>query len=398
MQKILKYFIPICICFLLILSGCVNQGNEEVDHVDKGDESSKHEDDIKTPEDQNKDSNEEGSQEDNGEDNENIEGETEGESQREDVFLSTDELKEIKANELGKIMILMYHGIGEEEDVWVRTPDNFRKDLKTLYDKDYRAISMKDFIKGDINTAPGTTPVILTFDDGLQGQFNILREDEFLVDPDSAVGILEDFNSQYPDFGLKATFYVFYPIPFRQEKWINKKFEYLVEKGMEIGNHAYSHENLRIDMSTNGPRDAKFVQEALGKNVKMTKEILPNYEVDSLALPYGAAPGDDAIRKYVVDGAFDGIEYHNGAVLLVGSNPARSFYHKENDMARLPRVRASELETEGLGLYDWLDYFERHPEERYISDGNSKTISFPKALEEDLSNERVGDRTIQAYE
>ena len=39
------------------------------------------------------------------------------------------DLKGLKVNELGKIMVLMYHGIGEEEDVWVRTPENFRKKI-----------------------------------------------------------------------------------------------------------------------------------------------------------------------------------------------------------------------------------------------------------------------------
>lgn len=309
------------------------------------------------------------------------------------------DLKAMKVNELGKIMVLMYHGIGEKEDVWVRTPENFRKDLKTLYDKGYRLIGMKDYIEGNINTPPGTTPVVLTFDDGLRGQFNVLGEgDEFIVDPDSAVGILEDFNKEYPDFGLKATFYVFYPTPFRQEKWVERKFEYLVERGMEIGNHAYNHENLRLDMDTKESRDAFFVQEALGKNVKATNEILPDYVVDSLALPYGAGPKDEEVYSYVIKGSFEGKEYHNKAVLLVGSNPAKPSYHKDTNMGRIPRVRASEMETENTGLYDWLEYFENHPEERYISDGDPNTISYPAELEEFLDMDRVEDKKAQPYE
>ena len=43
---------------------------------------------------------------------------------------------------------------------------------------------MKDYIEGNINTPPGTTPVVITFDDGTRGQFNILDEDgEFRIDP-----------------------------------------------------------------------------------------------------------------------------------------------------------------------------------------------------------------------
>ena len=309
------------------------------------------------------------------------------------------DLKALKVNELGKIMILMYHDIGEPEDIWVRTPENFRKDLQTLYDKGYRAISMKDYIEGNIDTPPGTTPVVITFDDGTKGQFNILDEDgEFVIDPDSAVGILEEFNKEHPDFGLKATFYVFYPTPFRQEQWITEKFQYLVERGMEIGNHCYNHENLRMDFNTKESRDAQFIQEALGKNVKATQEILPGYEVDSLALPYGASPKDEELYNYVIKGSFEGTQYHNKAILLVGSNPARPSYHVNTNMAKIPRIRASEMETENTGLYDWLEYFDNHPEERYISDGDPSTISFPKELEEYLDKEKIGDKLIQAYE
>ena len=309
------------------------------------------------------------------------------------------DLKALKVNELGKIMILMYHDIGEPEDIWVRTPENFRKDLQTLYDKGYRAISMKDYIEGNIDTPPGTTPVVITFDDGTKGQFNILDEDgEFVINPDSAVGILEEFNKEHPDFGLKATFYVFYPTPFRQEQWITEKFQYLVERGMEIGNHCYNHENLRMDFNTKESRDAQFIQEALGKNVKATQEILPGYEVDSLALPYGASPKDEELYNYVIKGSFEGTQYHNKAILLVGSNPARPSYHVNTNMAKIPRIRASEMETENTGLYDWLEYFDNHPEERYISDGDPSTISFPKELEEYLDKEKIGDKLIQAYE
>ena len=47
---------------------------------------------------------------------------------------------------------------------------------------------------------------------------------------------------------------------------------------MEIANHCYNHENLRMDFNTKESRDAQFIEEALGKNVKATQEILPGYE------------------------------------------------------------------------------------------------------------------------
>lgn len=312
--------------------------------------------------------------------------------------MSDEDLKAMGINELGKIMILMYHDIGLREDTWVRTPENLRKDLKVLYDKGYRAISLKDYINGDINTPAGTTPVVLTFDDGTKGQFNVLDDQgDFTVDPDCAVGILEEFYSQYPEFGLEATFFVYYPNPFGQKNLIEQKMKYIIDRGMDIGNHAYNHENLRRDTKTKEPRDASFIQESLGKHIIATNDILPGYQVDSLALPYGERPQGD-LYQYVVKGSHQGVEYHHKAVLLVGSNPALSPYHINLDMANVPRIRASEIETYNTGLYDWLDYFDKHPEERFVSDGNKDIISFPKELEEQLNADVVNGKIIRAYE
>ena len=60
----------------------------------------------------------------------------------------------LKPGENGKIMILMYHNIGAGKEEWTRTPDNFRKDLQTLYEKAYRPIRLRDVCKrSDQNTS-----------------------------------------------------------------------------------------------------------------------------------------------------------------------------------------------------------------------------------------------------
>ena len=41
-------------------------------------------------------------------------------------------------NELGRVMILEYHKIDQPEERWTRTPENFRRDLETLYARGYR--------------------------------------------------------------------------------------------------------------------------------------------------------------------------------------------------------------------------------------------------------------------
>ena len=80
-----------------------------------------------------------------------------------------------KPNELGDIIILMYHEIGSPEGEWRRTPENFRRDLQTLYGLGYRAVSLQDVVNGRIDIPAGTSPVVLTFDDGNKGNFNYLK-------------------------------------------------------------------------------------------------------------------------------------------------------------------------------------------------------------------------------
>src|SRR5439155_794947 len=95
-------------------------------------------------------------------------------------------------NELGRVMILEYHKIDYPEARWTRTPENFRRDLETLYARGYRLIGLGDLIDGRIAVPAGTTPVVLTFDDSSPGQFRYLEANGTAeIDPKSAIGILE---------------------------------------------------------------------------------------------------------------------------------------------------------------------------------------------------------------
>ncbi len=291
-------------------------------------------------------------------------------------------------NEAGEIMILMYHEIGEPEDVWCRTPDNFRKDLKALYEAGYRLISMNDLLEGHIDIPAGCSPVVLTFDDGRGGQFRYLeKEGRQIIDPDCAVAILEEFHAAHPDFGLAATFYIFYEAPFEQYDFVRQKLTYLVEKGFEIGNHCYSHGNLRRLSPEKARRE-------LALHVKRTREYLPGYTVRSLALPCGEFPGD---MSYIIEGEFEGTAYRNDGILLVGSNPAPSPFRLDFKPAALPRVRASEMEVEGLGMYDWMEILRENPKRRYVSDGDDGTVTVPEELAEGIDRLRLGDRTLIPY-
>jgi peptidoglycan/xylan/chitin deacetylase (PgdA/CDA1 family) len=292
-------------------------------------------------------------------------------------------------NELGQIMVLMYHRIEGAEAEWARTPENFRKDLRALYEAGYRLVSLNDVLDGKINTPAGTTPVVLTFDDGTAGQFRLIeKEGRRVVDPDCAVGILEEFHRAHPHFGLAATFYIYYvATPFEQPEYVAAKLAYLAEKGFEIGNHTYGHGNLR-SLTPEGAR------RELAYHVKSTREYLPGYRVRSLALPYGAHPED---KSYIMQGSYEGIEYHHEGILLVGSNPAPSPFAKRFDPAAIPRIRASEMLTGGQGLYDWLEYFKQNPQQRYVSDGNADTVAAPERLREEIDEAKLKGRRVVTY-
>lgn len=289
----------------------------------------------------------------------------------------------IRPNEVGKIMILMYHEIGYPEATWTRTPENFRQDLETLYLEGYRPVSLTSYLSGNINIPAGTTPFILTFDDGTAGQFRFLEEDgERRLDPNSAVAILLQMAEKYDDFIPAGTFFIYYPLPFRQKGYIEEKLELLDKWGFEIGNHTFNHENLAKITS-------QKAVETLAKNVRATQSYLPGYNVATLALPYGGRPKNG---DYIVSGSWDGTEYKNEAILLVGAHPARSPFDQKFDPLRLPRVRADETE-----LSRWLTQFRNKPDERYISDGDPDWVTIPADLAESFNEKALSGQKLRTY-
>ncbi len=110
-------------------------------------------------------------------------------------------------NELGQVPVMMYHQIvpdgGSEYDL---TPDQFRAELERLWKEHYRPITAADLVNGTIDVPKGTTPVVMTFDDGTVSQMKLQGSDG--VDPDTAVGIMLEFARTHPGFKPAATFYL----------------------------------------------------------------------------------------------------------------------------------------------------------------------------------------------
>lgn len=304
---------------------------------------------------------------------------------------TNEELKNDKINELGKVMVLMYHSIGEEESTWTRTYDNFKKDLNTLYEKKYEAISLNDYANGNINTKYGYTPVVFTFDDGNENNFSVIEENgEIKIDPNCAVGIMDEFKKAHPDFNMTATFFL-NANPFNQDKYYEYKLNYLIKNGYDIGNHTIGHNNL------SKIKDSNKIQEVIGKEIELINNYVSNYDVNTLALPFGGYPKEDNLYKFIKEGKYKDINYKNNAILLVGWDPYKSPFHKDFDSSKIHRVRASEMNVDDVGLYDWLKRFDENKQIRYISDGNPNTIVIPNNFEEVLSGANIKDKDIIKY-
>jgi hypothetical protein len=60
----------------------------------------------------------------------------------------------------------------------------------------------------------------------------------------------------------------------------------------------------------------------------------------------------------------------------------------------LPRIQASE---EKFGITYWLDSLKRHPERRYVSDGDSKTVSVPEKAVKDIAIGGLNGAALRTY-
>ena len=105
--------------------------------------------------------------------------------------LDKEKLKNDGINELGKVPIMMYHGIKNlrnsdtkytggnvDKDGYTRTVEAFREDLEFYYKNNYRMVKLSDYIDGNIDVAYGYSPIVLTFDDGNDNNIKVTGLDD----------------------------------------------------------------------------------------------------------------------------------------------------------------------------------------------------------------------------
>ena len=297
--------------------------------------------------------------------------------------------REKKVNELGNVPIMMYHGIIDTEETkyiggnidkngYNRKASSFREDLEFYYKSGYRMIKLSDYINGIIDVEIGYSPIILTFDDGDKNNFNVLGKNSdgsLQIDPNCAIGILEEYKKKYPDFNVTATFFVMDGI-FNQSMYNQDIVNWLVDHGYDVGNHTTIHPDFTT-ISTSK------TQEVVGKMYQKLDNLLLGKYVKIVALPYGSPyKKDHANFSYILSGSYNGYNYETEATLRVGWEPELSPFNKDFDKTFLKRCRAYDNNGKEFDIKMVFTNLEKN---RYISDGDKDLIVIKESSESKIN-------------
>lgn len=316
--------------------------------------------------------------------------------------LENDVLVSKNVNELGYVPIMMYHGIHNvsssstaytggnvDKDGYNRTAEAFRNDLEKYYSLGYRMIRLVDYVNGDIDVALGYSPIVLTFDDGAENNIKVTGLDDngnIIIDPNSAVGILEEFKKKYPDFNVTATFFVNGGL-FNQSEYNDKIIKWLVDNGYDIGNHTESHNDL-----ANTTKEK--TQSVIASVYQKLDNIIPGKYVNIIALPFGKPTSrTHSNYEYILNGESNGYSYKTHAALRVGWEPEVSPYNKSFNITYIKRCRA--YDNNGRE-FDIESVFKNLEKNRYISDGMKDVITI-KEQDKSSLNENIQNKKIVTY-
>lgn len=294
--------------------------------------------------------------------------------------LDKEKLAQDNINELGRVPVMMYHGIvnkkssetsytggNVDKDGYNRTVEAFKEDLEFYYQNGYRMIRAIDYVNGIIDVPYGKSPIVLTFDDGSANNIKvngISLDGEIIIDENSAVGVLESFKKKYPDFNVTATFFVNGSL-FQQSEYNEKILKWLVENGYDIGNHTKTHVNFSNASTNESEEEVGFVYNKLDA-------IIPDKYVKLVALPFGSPyKKTHANFSHIINSNYNGINYETVSTFRVGWMPDYSPFSKDFDKEFIMRVRA--YDNNGVD-FDIEASFRILEKNRYVSDGNVDTI------------------------
>jgi len=236
-----------------------------------------------------------------------------------------------------RVPILMYHRIDLRKSRYSVTPQNFRRHLRALYRAGYSTISLEEYVTGDMSGVPrGRRPIVLTFDDGTQGQLNYIETKRGpKLDPNCAVAIIMRFEAWHPDFRYKAAFFIVPRwAPFGQKEYVADKIHLIMNLGMEIGNHTRNHRYLYTR------HEEKVRREIVGFQEGLEKIIGPRAKkVKFVAYPFGASPRDEHIKKIFPKVTYKGKSHTFLAAFHAWKGPA-PYPMPEKLRWRIPRIEA----------------------------------------------------------
>ena len=324
--------------------------------------------------------------------------------------LTDDELAQFQPNELGKVMVLEYHQLINDESLvaqFNRTFDSFRADLQWLYDNGYYVVSMREVIENRITAPAGKKPVVLTFDDSPINQFRFLVGDDgsLTVDPESGVGILEAFFTAHPDFGRGGMFGVLPNECFifgregaepDQAEYCGDKIAYLLDNGYEVENHTLHHTGIYE------VEDDEFLEE-VGGAIEALQAFDPRVEANIFVVPFGMYPNLETgqqQREWMRDGfEYNGTQYQLIGSLMVGSEPAFSPASTEWDSMWIFRIQMCDCSDVGGSGWDdyWRDVVSNDPGMIYVSDGNPDSITVPETINTGVFGD-ISDSTTETHE
>jgi hypothetical protein len=202
-------------------------------------------------------------------------------------------------NPQGRIPIFEYHVIGAGKTEFHHTPDALRADLKLLYDRGYRPVTVAEMNERRIDQLipAGYKAFVAVFDDADPSQFRYVEKPngELAIDPNSAVGIWTTFTKDHPGWRNAATFCVLSAgdaggsffgngnIQGQKTAWRYPKIRHLVDQGFEVCNHTQWH--ARLDKYPDA-----FIQEQIAKLALAVDSAVPGYRIKTFALPLGVWP------------------------------------------------------------------------------------------------------------
>jgi len=299
------------------------------------------------------------------------------------TILTDAEIAQYRPNELGRIPILMYHGFTSDPqhtNTWTVTFDRFRADLEWLHDRGFYVISMADMINNEISAPPGKHPVVLTFDDASSKQFRLNKgpDGALTPDPHSAVGVMEAFFAEHPDFGRGGMFAVLPINCFRYpeaETTCEERLTWLDDHGYEIANHTWDHQNL-ADVS-----DETLLDEVGATKIWIDERVRGDGNLGNvLVLPFGEWPGHD--RQVLL--LKDGFIYGGQQIILAGIVGVTGGASPSPSAGTWTRWNISRFNTDPELMAYWQDLIDTRQVTLFTSDGHPETVTIPDPIPADL--------------